>query len=58
MEKEVIEKRPDKDAALIEKSQEHENNAGQEREQQEIQYEKSVDERRRKKKIMIVWNRT
>ena len=50
LEKEVTEKLPDIDAALIEKSQENENNMGQEREQQEIQYEKSVEERRREKK--------
>ena len=54
MEKEDTEKRPDIDAAaLIEKSQEHEDNTGQEREQ-EIQYEKSLEERRRKKKMMTV----
>jgi hypothetical protein len=53
LEKEVTEKPPDIDAALIEKSQEHEDNTGQEREQQEIQYEKSIEERRRKKKMMI-----
>jgi hypothetical protein len=55
LEKEVTEKRPYRDAVLIEKSQENENNTGQEREQQEIQYEKSVEERRRekKKKMMI-----
>jgi hypothetical protein len=55
LEKEVTEKRPDRDAAaLIEKSQEHEeDNTGQEREQQEIQYEKSVEELRRKKKMII-----
>jgi len=38
---------------LIEKSQEHEDNTGQEREQ-EIQYEKGLEERRRKKKMMMV----
>lgn len=54
LEKEVNEKRPDIDAALIEKSQEHEDNTGQEQEQQEIQYEKSVEERRRKKKKMMM----
>ena len=53
LEKEVTEKIPDIDAALIEKSQENENNTGQEREQQEIQYEKSVEERQRKKKKMM-----
>jgi len=50
LEKEVTEKLPDIDAALIEKSQENENNTGQEREQQEVQYEKSLEERRREKK--------
>ena len=40
--------------ALIEKSQEHEDNTGQELEQQEIPYEKSIEERRRKKKMMTV----
>ena len=55
LEKEVTEKLPDIDAALIEKSQENEeDNTGQEREQQEIQYEKSVEERRRKKKMMMI----
>ena len=55
LEKEDTEKCPDRNAALIEKSQEHEDNTGQEREQQqEIQYEKSVEERRRKKKMMMV----
>jgi hypothetical protein len=40
LEKEHTEKRPDRDAALIEKSQEYEeDNIGQEQEQQEIQYE-------------------
>ena len=40
LEKEHTEKRPDRDAALIEKSQEYEeDNIGQEHEQQEIQYE-------------------
>ena len=39
---------------LIEKGQEHEDNTGQELEQQEIQYEKSVEERRRKKKMTMV----
>ncbi len=54
LEKEVTKKRPDRDAAaLIEKSQEQEDNTGQEREQ-EIQYEKSVEERRRKKKKMMM----
>ena len=53
LEKEHTEKRPDRDAALIEKSQEHEDNTCQEREQ-EIQYEKSLEERRRKKKMMTV----
>jgi hypothetical protein len=53
LEKEDTEKCPDRDAALIEKSQEHEDNIGQEREQ-EIQYEKSLEERRRKKKMMTV----
>jgi hypothetical protein len=53
LEKEDTEKRPDRDAALIEKSQEHEDNTGQEREQ-EIQYEKSLEERLRKKKMMMV----
>jgi hypothetical protein len=54
LEKEDTEKRPDIDAAaLIEKSQEQEDNTGQEREQ-EIQYEKSLEERRRKKKMMTV----
>jgi hypothetical protein len=43
LEKEDTEKRPDIDAAaLIEKSQEQEDNTGQEREQ-EIQYEKSLE---------------
>ncbi len=52
LEKEDTEKRPDREAALIEKSQEHEeDNTGQEQEQQEIQYEKSLEERRRKKKM-------
>jgi hypothetical protein len=37
LEKEVTEKLPDIDAALIEKGQENENNTPQEREQQEIQ---------------------
>ena len=55
LEKEVTEKLPDIDAALIEKSQENEeDNTGQERKQQEIQYEKSVEERRRKKKMMMI----
>jgi hypothetical protein len=54
LEKEVTEKRPDRDAVLIEKSQENEDNTGQEWEQQEIQYEKSVEERRRKKKKMMI----
>ncbi|HET7345422.1 MAG TPA: hypothetical protein VFJ05_06095 [Nitrososphaeraceae archaeon] len=55
LEKEVTEKCPDRDAALIEKSQENEeDNTGQEREQQEIQYEKSLEERRRKKKKMMI----
>jgi hypothetical protein len=44
---------PDKDAALIEKSQQHEDNTGEEREQQDIQYEKSVEKRRRKRKMRI-----
>ena len=40
LEKDHTEKRPDRDAALIEKSQEYEeDNIGQEHEQQEIQYE-------------------
>ena len=54
LEKEVTKKRPDRDAVLIEKSQENENNTGQEREQQEIQYEKSVEKHRRKKKMMVL----
>ena len=55
LEKEDTEKYPERDAALIGKSREHEGNTGQEREQQqEIQYEKSVEERRRKKKMMMV----
>ncbi|HEY6885363.1 MAG TPA: hypothetical protein VI278_15115 [Nitrososphaeraceae archaeon] len=50
LEKEQTEKRPYKDAALIEKNQEHEeNNTGQEREQQE-----TVGEPRRKKKKTIM----
>jgi hypothetical protein len=54
LEKEDAAKRPDRDAALIEKCQEHEDNTGQELEQQEIQYEKSVEERRRKKKMIML----
>ena len=54
LEKEDAEKCPERDAALIEKGQEHEDNTGQELEQQEIQYEKSVEERRRKKKMTMV----
>jgi hypothetical protein len=57
LEKEHTEKRPDRDAALIEKSQEYEeDNIGQEQEQQEIQYEKSLKEHRRKKKMS--WSAT
>jgi hypothetical protein len=54
LEKEDAEKRPERDAALIEKNQEHEDNTGLELEQQEIPYEKGVEERRRKKKMMMV----
>jgi hypothetical protein len=55
LEKGDIEKHPERDAALIEKSQEYkEDNAVQEWKQQEIQYDKSVEERRRKKKMMMV----
>ena len=55
LEKVDTEKRPDRDAALIEKSQQHEDNTDEEREQQEIQYEKSVEKHRRKKKMMMVF---
>ena len=54
LEKVDAEKRPDRDAALIEKSQQHEDNTDEEREQQEIQYEKSVEKHRRKKKMMVL----
>ena len=50
LEKVDTEKRPDRDAALIEKSQQHEDNTDEEPEQQDIQYEKSVEERRRKRR--------
>ena len=51
LEKGDTEKHPERDAALIEKSQEYkEDNAVQEWKQQEIQYEKSLEERRREKK--------
>lgn len=53
LEKVDAEKRPEIDATLIEKGQEHNDNTGQGLEQ-EIQYEKSVEERRRKKKMMMV----
>ena len=43
----------DIDADLIEKGQEHVDNSGQECEEQETQYEKSVEGRRRKKKMLI-----
>jgi hypothetical protein len=53
LEKGDTEKHPKR--ALIEKSQEYkEDNAVQEWKQQEIQYDKSVEERRRKKKMMMV----
>lgn len=54
LEKVDTEKRPDKDAALIEESQQHEDNTDKELEQQEIQYEKSVEKHRRKKKMMLL----
>ena len=54
LEKVDTEKRPDRDAALIEKSQQHEDNTDEEREQQDIQYEKSVEKRRRKKNMMVL----
>ena len=54
LEKVDTEKRPDRDAALIEKSQQHEDNTDEEREQQDIQYEKSVEKHRRKKKMMVL----
>jgi hypothetical protein len=56
LEKEDTEKLPERDAALIEKSQEYKeyNNTAEEREQQESQYEKSVEEHRRKKKKMVL----
>ena len=38
---------------LIEKSQQHEDNTDEEREKQEIQYEKSVEKHRRKKKMRV-----
>ena len=54
LEKVNSEKLADRDAALIEKGQEHVDNSGQECEEQETPYEKSVEEgRRRKKKMMI-----
>ena len=55
LEKEGTEKRPNRNAALIQKSQEYKeyNNTVQEREQQRIKYEKGVEERRRKKKMMV-----
>jgi hypothetical protein len=43
----------DIDADLIEKGQEQVDNSGQECEEQETQYEKSVEGRRRKKKMLI-----
>ena len=53
LETENTENIPDKDDALIEKSQQHEDNTDEEPEQQDIQYEKSVEERRRRKKMMV-----
>ena len=53
LEKIDSEKLADRDAALIEKGQEHVDNSGQECEEQETPYEKSVEGRRRKKKMLI-----
>lgn len=53
LEKVHAEKRPDRDTVLMEKGQEYEDNSGQEWEEQKTLYEKSVEERRRKKKMMI-----
>ena len=53
LEKEETEKLLNKDATFIEKSQKHEEYTGQKRERQQIQYEKSVEERRRKKKMVV-----
>ena len=39
---------------MMEKGQEHENNTDQAWEEQEIHYEKSVEGRRRKKKMTVV----
>ena len=56
MEKEYAKKRPDKDATLIEKRQEYkeDNDPVQELEQQRIEYEKSVEKRKRRKKMMML----
>jgi hypothetical protein len=53
LEKVHAEKHPDNDTVLMEKEQEHEDKSGQEWEEQKTRYEKSVEERRRKKKMMI-----
>jgi len=49
-----VEKHSDRDAAMMEKGQELENNADQTWEEQEIHYEKSVEGHRRKKKMTVV----
>ena len=54
LEKVDTEKCPERDAALIEKSQQHEDNTDEEREQQDIHYEKSVEKRRHKKKMLVL----
>jgi hypothetical protein len=56
LEKEYTKKRPDRDATLIEKRQEYkeDNDPVQVLEQQRIEDEKSVEERKRRKKMMMV----
>jgi len=49
-----VEKHSDRDAAMMEKGLELENNADEAWEEQEIHYEKSVEGRRRKKKMTVV----
>src|SRR5215467_13078245 len=48
-----VEKHSDRDAAMMEKGLELENNADEAWEEQEIHYEKSVEGRRRKKKMTV-----
>ena len=54
LEKVHVEKCIDRDTVLIQKGEEDEDKSGQKWEEQKTQYEKSVEERRRRKKTMIL----